>query len=416
MYFYHWRAELFRGARFGVIQLLHAIAARSLGATVTEVATLASALGLGMVGSMFVAALMRSRPKLPYVIVPALLANACLLAVAFAGDLKTYLILVSLHMFFDPLSLPAMSGIQRANYPAAHRAGIIGHIRSWFMFLAITTAFLVGLVLDFNFEDQLQAYRVIVPLGGVMGLFSLLLLRRIKVRGERRNSENRAAPDTAAGGLGRVLRDWRFWIFQSNFLFFGFANLMLVPIVPVYLVKHDVPYHDIANILVVLPGLLTMLTLGAWGRLLDRWNPISMRTLTMAIWSMQPLLLYFAPQLSAAFGISLVAPVYLAYFFRGLAFGGSSLIWFLGAMYFASEDDVPIYMGLHLALTGLRMILAPQAAAWLVEVYSFETTFLVSYGLMIFALLLTVVLGSIEKRAGRLLSFAEREEQNEPLG
>ena len=182
------------------------------------------------------------------------------------------------------------------------------------------------------------------------------------------------------------------------------------------LVEHEVPYNDIANILVVLPGLLTMLTLGAWGRLLDRWNPISMRTLTMAIWSVQPLLLYFAPRLSEAFGISLVAPVYAAFFFRGLAFGGSSLIWFLGAMYFASKDDVPIYMGLHLALTGLRMILAPQAAAWLANVYSFETTFLVSYGLMMFALLLVVVLGSIEKRAGRLLSFAEREEHNEPFG
>ena len=204
MYFYHWRAELFRGARFGVIQLVHAIAARSLGATATQVATLASALGLGMVGSMFVAALMRSRPKLPYVIVPALLANVCLLAVAFAGDLKTYLIWVCLHMFFDPLSLPAMSGIQRANYPAAHRAGIIGHIRSWFMFLAIAAAFLVGLVLKFSVERQLQAYRVVVPLAGVVGLFSLSASRRSGPPGAGHDGESpREPPDGCSRSRSR---------------------------------------------------------------------------------------------------------------------------------------------------------------------------------------------------------------------
>lgn len=42
------------------------------------------------------------------------------------------------------------------------------------------------------------------------------------------------------------------------------------------------------------PILATALTLPLWGKLIDRFNPLLMRAIINGIWSLTPLLLYFA--------------------------------------------------------------------------------------------------------------------------
>jgi hypothetical protein len=136
-----------------------------------------------------------------------------------------------------------------------------------------------------------------------------------------------------------------------------------------------------------------------------------MRALTTTIWSMQPLLLFTGPSIAAATGLPFELTVYVAYGMMGLAQGGSTLIWGLGAMYFADRQDVPVYMGVHTGLTGLRRMLAPLVGAVIVSQYSFNAVFGVAWGLQLLAVAMVFTLARFESHGGRLEPFAEREER-----
>jgi MFS family permease len=48
--------------------------------------------------------------------------------------------------------------------------------------------------------------------------------------------------------------------------------------------------------------------------------------------------------------------VWIGSLFQGAVAAGQGLVWTLGAMYFARKEDVPLYQGVHIGLTGLRSL------------------------------------------------------------
>jgi hypothetical protein len=175
----------------------------------------------------------------------------------------------------------------------------------------------------------------------------------------------------------------------------------------------------------IIPRVLVIATVGLWGRLMDRSNPLTLRGGMNLTWAVMPLLVFLAPP----FLPLPVDPLWFAYagrLIQGAVIGGSGLIWHLGVMYFARKEDVPAYMSVHIGMTGLRATVAPWAGPLLVRWLGGEgggaaaadaraMMFLVVALLMVYAgtLMLRMARRIRKEHGGTIPSFTEQEEAEE---
>jgi MFS family permease len=133
---------------------------------------------------------------------------------------------------------------------------------------------------------------------------------------------------------------------------------MTIPLTQIHVVDRlDASYWDLAMINVAIVQGLMALTMPFWGKLVDRHSPSRLRGFINLIFALDFLALAIAPS---------IGWVYAGRVCRGIALGGGTLVWMLGSLYYArTPDKVPIYLGVHTVLTGVRWALAPFAGVWL---------------------------------------------------
>jgi len=119
-----------------------------------------------------------------------------------------------------------------------------------------------------------------------------------------------------------------------------------------------------------LPLVLQLALLPFWGRVADRLNPMAMRAVLGLFWGTSYLIWALAPDMMTVYGAQVL---------RGVAMGGGTITWLLGTMYFASKEDLPLYMGVHTTLTGVRGLVAPFVGAWVAERIGAQPLFGISW-------------------------------------
>lgn len=385
---------------FGLASL---IAVKSLAAPPWEVALLAAAFPFGNLLAIFWSKwITRSTNKIAYAFWPEIASSIVLISIAFANNSHTFTAGLCLFLLLRAPIIQAHSAILRANYPAKWRSWLLARV------LAMSEILMAGAGLVFGILLELDPmfYRGLFPLAGACGLLAAFQVNHIRLRGERKaNQANAAPPDYSLRRILGVLRhDRRFLRYEISFFLFGFANIMTLPIIPLFL-EHDlgIRYRDAGLILVTLPILLDVLMLPFWGRTLDRQNPLLMRAIFNVIF---------------AFGIlTYSVAVSLQVFTTGrmiVAFvqGGSVLVWLLGINYFARREEVPVYMGLHQTLTGIRGVIAPFVGIGLAGLLGgYRPVFFVAFVLMNVGTLVMIgeVLSELRRTGGRLPSYAQAE-------
>ena len=116
-------------------------------------------------------------------------------------------------------------------------------------------------------------------------------------------------------------------------------------------------YRDMALINVVLVQGAVALTMPFWGKMLARHSPLKLRGVLNLFIAAEYLGLMLAPT---------IGWVFLGRILRGVAVSGGSLVWMLGSLHFADRrEDVPIYLGIHSCLTGMRWLAAPFLGVFL---------------------------------------------------
>jgi len=286
--------------------------------------------------------------------------------------------------------LTVRSAVWKSNYPRQVRGRITARLQGVRFVVSVVTALSAAAICD---RDP-ASYRFIYPVVAVFGLVAVWLARRIHIRGERselrRDLRPPADPDLRRGlvepfsltalvspghvfgQMVRVLReDRRFTLYCIAQLFTGFANLMTISIIAV-VVTRDLEFGNAwgfwvsTALLVAVPQLAVLGSLGRWGGLFDRVGILGFRVINVCCWVASILAAMFASLVAVNadwFGpISL--PVAVALFaaralFYGLARGGGALAWYIGHLHFADAQKAEIYMGIHVSLTGLRGIIAP---------------------------------------------------------
>lgn len=279
------------------------------------------------------------------------------------------------HLFVTGL-VTLQASMWRVNYPGSHRGRIIGRLQT-VRFLVVP---LSGAAIATLFDWNPDCYRFVYPGVALVGLLSLLPLRRFRVRGEQRDL--RASLASAGAGVGSgygalwpglkeagaILRDnaafRRYMLAQFTL---GAANFFTDPVLVTVLTGQLLLGYFTSNLIMqVIPGLVVWVSIRFWAGYFDRVGVLRFRVVNCIVW-LGSYVCVAAAMLIIGTSNSLlwvaIPILVVARVLKGSAHGGGTIAWSIGHLHFAREHQVDLYMSIHVALTGLRALIMPLLGA-----------------------------------------------------
>ena len=185
-------------------------------------------------------------------------------------------------------------------------------------------------------------------------------------------------------------------------MFMGFANLMMMPLRVEYLGHRryglELSAGMIALLTSVIPNIARLCLSPIWGHLFDRMNFFALRV-TLNVGFAIGILSFFTTH--SFVGMIVGAIVY------GISNAGGDVAWSLWVTKFAPPDRVADYMSVHTFLTGVRGVLAPMCAFYIVTVLPLTAVAAICSGLIIIGTLILVPEIGEASRAKRAPALVE---------
>lgn len=276
----------------------------------------------------------------------------------------------------------------RANYPDTHRGSAVG----WLKAIAGISGLGITMMGYWWFGLFPDYYWGLYWVTGVFFIGSALCYRRIPNHGKLKLQEGEipAHPFIAFfQGIKIFLSDKPFVLFQVGFAIAGFANHLAWVYVSEVLTEDVLKPQGVMNlipsasfrflsetlqlqqdtiitlivgfIVALVPAVLIVLSSPIWGRYLDKVNPMMGRSIFNTLQCL-------AYGFHAYGGFSLkVWPFLVGAILHAIATGGGNINWSTGSLYFATNERVSLYNTIHVALTGIRGLIAPLVGQYLVE-------------------------------------------------
>jgi hypothetical protein len=255
------------------------------------------------------------------------------------------------------VAIPLLTQIYQENYPDRERGKLFS--RTFMIRIAMAAGFseLAGRLLS----AHLSYFRWLLVVFAAAFGFAAFCFARIP-----------SQPLVASGGTHpfRALcyaRDDRvFRITLVSWMFLGFATLMMSPLRIEYLAnpKHGITMHgqpltpaQIAMLVGVIPNLARLVLSPLWGLLFDRMNFFVLRIM---------LNLGFALGAISFFVGGDVFWLVVAAILFGVSNAGADVAWSLWVTKFAPPERVADYMSVHTFFTGVRGMIAPLVAFYLI--------------------------------------------------
>jgi MFS family permease len=244
------------------------------------------------------------------------------------------------------------------NYPREARARVTSRLQFVTIAAMTTTSLAGGVFLDAHPEG----FRYVYGIGAVLAALGVLSFSRVRIIDEPAQlARERTAPTeprTVAAPLvsaWRVLRDDLIYArYQACQFLIGVSNMMIeAPLI--YLVSHQLQASYTISIAITLaiPLGFSLLTLPLWAAYLDRVHISEFRARHSWVWVLAQAVTWFGAIHGSLLWIGLGRVL------LGMGRGGGALAWQLGHNDFARPENVGLYMGVHVTLTGVRGAFAP---------------------------------------------------------
>ncbi|MEE4295089.1 MAG: MFS transporter [Wenzhouxiangella sp.] len=327
-----------------------------------SVALVAGAPAFANIASLWIASLAEGRDRTAWVAGLKALTACFLLLMAVVPINTAGLVLLTAAMLGSRLCwagvITLRAAIWRANFPRHVRGQITGRITVIYSLIIALTAAAIGGLMSWWPE----AWRLLFPLAGLLGLIAAARYRRVRIRrgGQLRRQELSQRAGRQGGqlraGLQILARDRWYRRYMLTMFAFGSGNLMVIALL-VILLTEQFGFSRFSQVMITttLPLLSLAVFTPVWARRLDAVHILDYRA--RQAWSFVLTLGLFT--LATVAGLPWL--FWVGSLALGAAFAGGKLGWNLGHNDFASDDQSTLYMGIHVTLTGLRGLLAPLA-------------------------------------------------------
>lgn len=342
---------------------LGVIARRDLHASAFLIALLSASASVGNLFNPLMAHHIRHRTKLPHAVWPVAAGRSCYLLMPAAVLAPVYIAICFVANALTALGAPAYAAVIRDAYPAQRRGQLMG----WVRVLAVGGT-IVGALVGGMFLERVS-FRWVFPVAALVGLLATAAFSRIGVPA---HPEEPSPPEVRLMDSLRAVRGDRvFGLYSTCFYLYGFGNLIMGPVIPIFQVDvlrispHWVGY------LATMASACSMLGYLCWGRVLDRRGPFRLMLLVIAVISISPITYLVARS---------VPVLLIAAAASGFAMAGGDLGYVNAAMRFGPREAAVAYAGMFAFLQACRGIPAPFIGAALGHVLGPRPVFLIALG------------------------------------
>jgi len=366
---YRWdaRGALFFGLYNGMTLSYLAFVAAQLGFAPALIGLIVAAPTIRLLATSWSAAHPSHEHSVMAVVRPAIVARTIMALIAFTADHPLlYLAVLMIAYLVDSFTLPAYAHVVQAAYLEEHRPQALGFINGIQNFGLVLGSTLVGVLLD---HLGVLGFRVLFPAGALAGIISALFFSRIRLTG----AHHTVSPVPIRQAFRSVWRSRALRRFTLLLFFAGVANLIAVPLFPLYQVEVLHLPNTIIGCLIALNGVCCIVAPFLWSKVISRCGPF--RSIQLVV-----LIVPFIPFCYAA--ASTLAPVVVATFLGGLAWIGWDLSW-QNYLYARVKRHLSGAFAVQYTLLGLRGLVAPQLGVALAGFTDMRTVFLLSGGLLV---------------------------------
>ena len=313
------------------------------------------------------AARIERRGALPYLVGANVMAAAPLLAMAGAVNAWLFVLIVVASTMLAPVATTAYNVVLREIYPDEWRGRLMGLVRSGRVVMVSAAALLTGWLLG-RF-----GYRVVFPAAAVIGVGGALCW--LGLRAYSTPAPPNRERVSALEALATLWRDRRFAWYSTGYFIFGFSNIMISPVIPIF----QVDVLKITPMWVAILSTASAAMGGAayyyWGHSVDRRGPFRSLLFGYTVLLVIPVVYAFTRN---------VPTLLIAAIAGGIAGPGTELSWVNVVMRFGQQRQIARYSALHLTLLGIRGLIAPWVGGALIAVWpGMRPIFWLAFGLQL---------------------------------
>lgn len=387
-YYYDSLAGFIFGFFSGMVLSFVPVVARRLGASVGQMALISSSFAIGLIlTSLWIYLTMRGKKMVTFYW-PKLTSRLLFLLMPFVNTPAFFVGIVVLFYIVESIANSVYIAIMKEIYPDRDRARTMGYARITMNIAILTASFIGGRLLDWLGP---HSYKIVFPIGAVLGLISITTFTRVPLK-----EETEVKPEMS---FVRMVKGWfsdkTIWQMGGIISVAGFGNLLLGPLAPIFLVDKLKVSLSFVGLMATLASASVILSYYFWGSFIDRKGPIQSLRIVFIVISVVPVLYIVGMKWS----------VLLASIFSSFAISGWELATF---KYIStrtnSSEKVQIDTGFFYTIQGIRGIIAPFVAVWLMKIFGLRISFLIAFLIIISGFILALVYGEKLKTGAKVFA------------
>ncbi|MBM3328209.1 MAG: MFS transporter [Calditrichaeota bacterium] len=386
------------GAVPGLLGFGEVIARKSLGASALEVTALTMIAPLGAASSLWWARLMQGRSQGKFILLFGSLGALSVASGMFLSGVGHLLAIWLLyHLFIQALFGQAENRVLQQHTDPRRTGRVYGLAQSLAMGIAGILAFGAGIYMD---RVDTGYRHIFLPMAlilfGAVYLLGTIPTRRAS--GDRVELGGRLAYRPVAQMIELLTKRPDFLRFETAFMLYGIAFMMILPVVPLYLVDDlELTYRQIGTAQGAVMKTAMILAIPVCGRFFDRSTPHRMGTLTFWLLATYPLLLLSALLFT---GTLRLMAIHTAFAVFGIAMSGVVVLWNLSSIRFSGGEDSNIYQSVHVAATSIRGSFAPLLGLASMSLFGRPVTLAISSALWMLAGLMMIWMRRLDLKRG----------------